>query len=71
MYRFTNIRGGADSSFCLADKGGVHNRGDRAHMHLPELKEVAMKVVVLDRPKFLSFFFRKIYGIKKVKDKQE
>ena len=27
-----------------------------------------MKVVVLDRPKILSFFLRKIYGIKKVKD---
>ncbi len=30
-----------------------------------------MKVVVLDRPKVLSFFLRKIYGIKKVKDKNE
>ena len=30
-----------------------------------------MKVVVIDRPKVLSFFLRKIYGIKKVKDKQE
>lgn len=29
-----------------------------------------MKVVVLDKPKFLSFFLRKIYGIKKVKDKE-
>ena len=71
VYRFTNIRGGADSSFCPADKGSVYNCGDRAHLHLPERKEVAMKVVVLDRPKFLSFFLRKIYGIKKVKDKQE
>ena len=30
-----------------------------------------MKVIILDRPKVLSFFLRKIYGIKKVKDKQE
>jgi len=30
-----------------------------------------MKVVVLDRPKVLSFFLRRIYGIKKVKDKTE
>ena len=29
-----------------------------------------MKVVVLDHPKFLSFFLRKIYGIKKIKDKE-
>ena len=29
-----------------------------------------MKVVVLDRPKVLSFFLRKIYGIKKVKEPQ-
>lgn len=28
-----------------------------------------MKVIVLDRPKILSFFLRRIYGIKKVKDK--
>ncbi|MBQ3331499.1 MAG: stage V sporulation protein SpoVM [Ruminococcus sp.] len=27
-----------------------------------------MKVIVLDRPKVLGFFLRKIYGIKKVKD---
>ena len=26
-----------------------------------------MKVVVLDHPKVVSFFLRKIYGIKKVK----
>ena len=26
-----------------------------------------MKVVVLDHPKILSFFHRRIYGIKKVK----
>lgn len=30
-----------------------------------------MKVVVLDHPKVLSFFLRKIYRIKKVKEKQE
>lgn len=27
-----------------------------------------MKVVLLDHPKILSFFLRKIYGIKKVKE---
>jgi len=26
-----------------------------------------MKVIILDRPKVLSFFLRKIYGIKKCK----
>ena len=30
-----------------------------------------MKVVVLDRPKVLSFFLRRIYGIKKVKENRE
>ena len=30
-----------------------------------------MKVVVLDHPKVLSFFLRRIYGIKKVKEKQQ
>lgn len=30
-----------------------------------------MKVVVLDRPKVLSFFLRRIYGIKKVKEHKE
>ena len=30
-----------------------------------------MKVIVLDRPKGLSFFLRKICGIKKVKEKQQ
>ena len=30
-----------------------------------------MKVVVLDHPMILSFFLRRIYGIKKVKDKQD
>ena len=30
-----------------------------------------MKVIVLDRPKVLSFFLRKICGIKKVKEKQQ
>ena len=30
-----------------------------------------MKVIVLDRPRVLSFFLRKIYGIKKVKEEQE
>ena len=27
-----------------------------------------MKVVVLEKPKVLSFFLRRIYGIKKVKE---
>lgn len=26
-----------------------------------------MKIVVVDRPKFLSFFLRKMFGIKKLK----
>lgn len=30
-----------------------------------------MKVVVLDRPKVLSFFLRKICGIKKVKEQKQ
>ena len=30
-----------------------------------------MKVIVLDRPRVLSFFLRKIYGIKKVREKQQ
>jgi hypothetical protein len=30
-----------------------------------------MKVVVLDHPKVLSFFLRRIYGIKRVKEKQQ
>lgn len=30
-----------------------------------------MKVIVLDKPKVLSFFLRKIYGIKKIKEKQD
>lgn len=30
-----------------------------------------MKVIILDKPKVLSFFLRKIYGIKKIKDPQE
>ncbi|MBQ6336896.1 MAG: stage V sporulation protein SpoVM [Ruminococcus sp.] len=29
-----------------------------------------MKVVVLDHPKILSFFLRRIYGIKKVKEQK-
>ncbi len=29
-----------------------------------------MKVVVIERPKFLSFILRKIYGIKKEKNVQ-
>ena len=34
-------------------------------------KEAVMKVVVLDHPKILGFFLRKIYGIKKIKDTKE
>ena len=30
-----------------------------------------MKVIILEKPKVLSFFLRKIYGIKKVKELQE
>ena len=34
-------------------------------------KEAVMKVVVLDHPKILGFFLRKIYGIKKRKETKE
>lgn len=30
-----------------------------------------MKVIILDHPKVLSFFLRKIYGIKKIREKQD
>jgi hypothetical protein len=30
-----------------------------------------MKVVVLDRPRVLSFLLRRIYGIKKIKEQEE
>ena len=54
-----------------AAEGGVCDRGVYSNLHLPEMQEVSMKVIVLDRPKVLSFFLRKIYGIKKIKEKQE
>jgi len=48
-----------------------YDRLNRVHICLfCPIKEVAMKVVVLDHPKILSFFLRRIYGIKRVKDKQ-
>ena len=71
LYCFYSLCRGTADSGGAAGEGGVYNRGCRAHYHLPEHKEVAMKVVVLDRPKILSFFLRRIYGIKKTKDKQE
>ncbi len=30
------------------------------------LQEVIMKVVLIENPKFISFFLRKIFGIKKL-----
>lgn len=53
-----------------ADEGGVRDRRAGDDHHLFETEEVMVKVVVLDHPKVLSFFLRKIYGIKKVKEKK-
>lgn len=64
----------------IAGKGSVRYRGSRPDHHLycaPTLilgavdKEAVMKVVVLDHPKILGFFLRKIYGIKKIKETKE
>ena len=65
------LRGGFDRFCGAARKVRLCAGGGRPHLHLPEMREVSMKVIVLDRPRFLSFFLRKIYGIKKVKEKQQ
>ncbi|HBE14818.1 MAG TPA: stage V sporulation protein SpoVM [Ruminococcaceae bacterium] len=74
------VLGGTARRVAAARKGSVHYRGDRPDHHLycaPTLsrrgdhKEAVMKVVVLDHPKILGFFLRKIYGIKKIKETKE
>ena len=70
LYRFDMLRGRTDNSFTAAYQGSVCYSGYSAHFHLYQRKEAAMKVIVLDRPKILSFFLRRIYGIKKTKDKE-
>ena len=70
LYRADLLRMRLTDCGAAADEGGVCDRRARPHIHLSEDEEVMMKVVVLDRPKVLSFFLRKIYGIKKVKEKE-
>ena len=71
LYGSDLLRRGADRGGDPAAEGCVRDGGDRHHLHLPEIQEVSMKVIVLDKPKVLSFFLRKIYGIKKIKEPQE
>lgn len=70
LYGSDLLRRGADRGGDPAAEGGVRDGGDRHHLHLPEVQEVGMKVIVLDKPKVLSFFLRKLCGIKKVKENQ-
>ncbi len=60
-----HVRRRAHHSGRAADEGGMRRGGGRAGYHVYFLQEVAMKVIVLDRPKVLSFFLRMMYGIKK------
>lgn len=83
LFGTDRVFGGTLGRFAAADKGGVRDRGDRPDPYLYRAailtrgfccrdhrssQEAAMKVVVLDHPKILGFFLRRIYGIKKVKD---
>ena len=40
-------------------------RSSNNHYSMLQLQEVVMKVVLIEKPKFISFILRKIYGIKK------
>lgn len=76
LFGTDRVFGGASGRIASADEGGMRDRGDRPDLHLYRaaalnpavIREAVMKVIVLDRPKILGFFLRRIYGIKKVKD---